>query len=85
MSAISIDGGNHPAGIARVGADWLGLAAAPAFAAMAFMIGAFGGGTEPLCLASGHASLMSGMIPMYVLMSAVHVGPWLRLVLSRAS
>jgi hypothetical protein len=23
---------------------------------------------------------MSGMIPMYVLMSAFHVGPWLRLI-----
>ena len=32
MSAISIDGGNHGATIGRVAADWLGLAAAPAFA-----------------------------------------------------
>jgi hypothetical protein len=28
----------------------------------------------------GQGSLMSGMIPMYVLMSAFHVGPWLRLI-----
>ncbi len=37
MSAISIGGGNHGAAIARVAADWLGLAAAPAFATMALM------------------------------------------------
>jgi hypothetical protein len=45
---------------------------------MALMTAAFGGGMEPLC--SAHGSLMSGMIPMYVLMSAFHVGPWLRLI-----
>jgi hypothetical protein len=80
MSAISIDGGNHGAAIARVAADWLGLAAAPAFATMALVTAWVGGGAEPLCSASGHGSLMSGMVPMYLLMSAVHVGPWLRLI-----
>ena len=80
MSAISIGGGNHGAAIARVAADWLGLAAAPAFATMALMTAVFGGGMEPLCSALGQGSLMSGMIPMYVLMSAFHVGPWLRLI-----
>jgi hypothetical protein len=80
MSAISIGGGNHGAGVARVAADWLGLAAAPAFATMALMTAAFGGGMEPLCSALGHGSLMSGMIPMYLIMGAVHVGPWLRLI-----
>jgi hypothetical protein len=80
MSAISLGGGSHGAGVARVAADWLGLAAAPAFATMALMTACLGGGTEPLCSALGQSSLMSGMIPMYVLMSAVHVGPWLRLI-----
>jgi hypothetical protein len=75
MSAISIGGARRGSGVA---ADWLGLAAAPAFAAMALMTALLGGGVEPLCSAQG--SLMSGMVPMYVLMSAVHVGPWLRLV-----
>jgi hypothetical protein len=78
MSAISIGGGNHGAGVARAAADWLGLAAAPAFATMALMTGCLGGGTEPLC--SAHDSLMSGMVPMYLLMSAFHVGPWLRMI-----
>jgi hypothetical protein len=80
MSAISIGGGNHGPAVARVAADWLGLAAAPAFATMALMTVCLGGGMEPVC--SAHGSLMSGMIPMYLLMSAVHAGPWLRLIFS---
>jgi hypothetical protein len=80
MSAISIGGGND---VARVAADWLGLAAAPAFATMALMTAALGGGAEPIC--SAHGSLMSGMIPMYLLMSAFHVGPWLRLISGQRS
>ena len=68
--------------VARVVADWLGLAAAPAFATMAIMTVALGGGTEPLC--SAHGAFMSGMAPMYLLMSAFHAGPWLRSI-SRAS
>jgi hypothetical protein len=83
MSAISIGGGNQGAAIAHVAADGLGLAAAPAFAAMALTTAALGGGAEPLC--SAHGSLMSGMVPMYLLMSAFHVGPWLRLMTSRVS
>jgi hypothetical protein len=79
MSAISIDGGSHGPAIARVAADWLGLAAAPAFVTMALMTVCLGGGAEPLCSASGHGALMSGMAPMYLLMSAVHSAPWLRL------
>ena len=78
MSAISIRNGSHGAAIARAAADWLGLAGAPTFAMMALMTVALGGGAEPLCSAQG--SLMSGMAPMYLLMSAVHVGPWLRVI-----
>jgi hypothetical protein len=78
MSAISIGGGNHGAGVAHVAADWLGLAAAPAFATMALITARLGGGAEPLC--SAHDSLMGGMVPMYLMMSAVHSAPWLRLI-----
>jgi hypothetical protein len=44
--ANSVGGGAHGDGaaIARVAADWLGLAGAPAFATMALMTAAFGGG-----------------------------------------
>ena len=66
----------------RAAADWLSLAAAPTFATMALMTAALGGGAEPLCSAE-HGSLMSGMVPMYLLMSAFHSAPWLRLVSSR--
>jgi hypothetical protein len=83
MSAISIDRGSDGAGIARVGADWLGIAAAPAFAMMALMTVCLGGGMEPLCSATPVGSLMSGMAPMYLLMSAFHAGPWLRLMAGR--
>jgi hypothetical protein len=83
MSAISIDGGNHGAAIARVAADWLGLAAAPAFATMALMTACLGGGAEPLC--SAHGSLMTSMVPMYLMMGAVHAAPWLRLIAGRRS
>ena len=83
MSAISSRSGNHAAAIARVAADWLGLAAAPAFAIMALMTVRFGGGLEPLCSATPQGSLMSGMVPMYLLMSAFHSPPWLKLISSR--
>jgi hypothetical protein len=83
MSAISLDGGSHGSGLARAAADWLGLAAAPVFATMAIMTGCLGSGMDPLC--SAHGPFMSGMAPMYLLMSAFHSAPWLRLTFSRAS
>jgi hypothetical protein len=84
MSALSIGGGNLGAGAARVAADWLGLAAAPTFAAMALMTAALGG-PEPLCSAPHISSPFGGMVPMYLLMSAFHAGPWLRLISGRRS
>ena len=84
MSAISIGGGHRGDGaVARVAADWVGLAAAPAFAMMALITVCLGGGMEPIC--SAHGAFMSGMAPMYLLMSAFHAGPWLRLIFSRES
>ena len=85
MSAISIGGEDHGAGVARTAADWLGLAAAPAFATMALMTVCLGGGMDPLCSATQHSSLMSGMVPMYLLMGAFHTAPWLRLISGRRS
>jgi hypothetical protein len=67
-------------------ADWLCLAAAPTFAMMALVTGALGGGpTDMFCSAAQDASPLSGMVPMYLLMSAVHSAPWLRLISSRRS
>ena len=73
---------------ARVGllaADWLRLAAAPTFAIMGLLTGAFGGGPlDVLCSAAQNASPLNGMVPMYLLMSAFHLAPWLRLLPHRS-
>jgi hypothetical protein len=67
-------------------ADWLCLAAAPAFAIMALLTGVLGGGAQDmLCSAAQDASLLNGMVPMYLLMSAFHSAPWLKLISSRRS
>ena len=63
-------------------ANWLCLAAAPTFAIMALLTIVLGAG-ETLCSAALHASPLSGMGVMYLLMSAFHSGPWLRLVSDR--
>jgi hypothetical protein len=65
-------------------AEWLCLAAAPTFAIMALLTGIFGGGPpDILCSAAQDASPLSGMVPMYLLMSAFHSAPWLKLIFSR--
>jgi len=65
-------------------ADWLSLAAAPTFAIMALLTGIVGS-SQPdiLCSAAEHTSWLSGMIPMYLLMSAFHSPPWLKLISRR--
>jgi hypothetical protein len=59
-------------------AGWLSLAATPTFAAMALLSAVYGGGM-PDMICSGGGSPLSGMVAMYALMSAFHLGPWLRL------
>ena len=62
-------------------ADWLSLAAAPTFACMAVLTSILGGGAdEVLCFATSHTSALGGMVPMYLLMSAFHLAPWLKLI-----
>lgn len=81
------DGATRSTGraVASLGAaDWLCLAATPAFATMALLTGVLGGGQpDLLCSASQEAFPLGGMVPMYVLMSAFHAAPWLRLVSGR--
>ena len=67
---------------AKGAADFLYLAAAPTFAVMALLTGLLVGGADALCSMTG-ASQLGGMVPMYLLMSAFHLTPWLRLI-SRA-
>ena len=64
----------------RGAADGLSLAAAPAFAMMALATAHLGGGMAPVCMGVEHGAPMSGMVPMYLMMGAVHAGPWLRLI-----
>jgi hypothetical protein len=67
----------------RVAAGWLGLAASPTFAVMA-LLSAFGGSQpDVLCAAMQHASPLGGMVEMYLLMSAFHSAPWLKLICGR--
>ncbi|MDO8396749.1 MAG: hypothetical protein Q7T45_02930 [Bradyrhizobium sp.] len=62
-------------------AGFLSLAAAPTFAIMALLTSVPGGGLpDTLCSA---ASPLSGMVPMYWLMSAFHLAPWLKLISRR--
>jgi ABC-type Na+ efflux pump permease subunit len=67
-------------------ADWLCLAAAPTFAIMALLTGVLGAGQMAMmCSTARDASSLSGMVPMYLLMSAFHSAPWLKLISSRRS
>ena len=88
MTACRADakGDDEGAAIAFVIARWLGLAAAPTFAIMALFTGVIGGGApDMLCSAGQDASPLSGMVPMYLLMSAFHSSAWLKLISSRRS
>jgi hypothetical protein len=61
-------------------ADWLGLAAAPIFAIMALLTGLLGGRQMAMmCSLAQGASPLTGMATMYLLMSAFHLAPWLKL------
>ena len=56
---------------------WLSLAAAPTFAVMALLTEINDGG--PLSVICS-ASPFGGMVAMYLLMSAFHLAPWLKLI-----
>lgn len=63
-------------------ADYLSLAATPTFAAMALLTSMHGAAmADTICSAT---SALSGMTPMYLLMSAFHAGAWLRLINPRS-
>lgn len=77
-------GMNGHASNSATAAGWLSLAAAPTFAIMALITGVLGSGPlDTLCSAAYGASPLSGMVVMYVLMSAFHLTPWLKLFSSR--
>ena len=62
---------------ARGAARALCLAASPTFALMALLTAVSG---APQMGCSMGQPLLGGMVPMYLLMSAFHLAPWLRLM-----
>jgi hypothetical protein len=66
-------------------AGWLGLAAAPTFAIMALWTGLLSGQPDILCMGMQDASPLNGMALMYSLMSAFHLGPWLKQISRQGS
>ncbi|HKO73035.1 MAG TPA: hypothetical protein VJV58_19065 [Bradyrhizobium sp.] len=88
MSQVSSGGSGCEIGrnAAALGAaaEGLCLAAAPSFAIMAVLVGTLGGGASEMhCSMMPDASPLGGMVPMYLLMSAFHAGPWLKLISRR--
>ena len=76
--ATGIYEGNTAASLGA--ADWLSLAAAPAFALMALLTAAHGGSADMHGSATHDAPPLSGMTLMYLLMSLFHLAPWLKIV-----
>ena len=86
MSGVCPNGFNQHAPLQKTPiniADGLALIATPIFALMAVLTGiARNNPAEMLCPAM-HLSPLSGMALMYVLMSAIHAAPWIRLIRMR--
>ena len=61
---------------------WVCLAATPTFAIMALLTCLDGSPMGGLC-SSGLGPALSGMLPMYLLMSVFHSPPWLKLIFGR--
>jgi hypothetical protein len=63
-------------------AGWLGLAASPTFALMAWIAATH---PTPIVLCSSGSSMLptDGMAAMYLLMSLFHLSPWLKLASAR--
>ena len=85
MSATGHETGRRGNAAALGTGGWLRLAAAPTFAVMAILGCWSGGGADMMCPAAHGVSPLSGMVPMYVLMSAFHSMPWLKLISRRRS
>lgn len=64
-------------------AGWLGLAAAPTFALMAW-ISAVGSPDMTMCSAASTFAPVNEMALMYGLMSLFHLSPWLQLLSARS-
>jgi hypothetical protein len=76
--AVSCDDEGNAA--ARSIVRWLSLAAAPTFAIMALLAAVAGSSPLDTFCSAANASPVGGMVPMYLLMSAFHSAPWLKLI-----
>jgi hypothetical protein len=76
-------GGEKTAAVASAVTHALYLAATPTFAIMAVLTSVSGENADMICSAAHGAWPLSGMVPMYVLMSAFHSAPWLKWILRR--
>jgi hypothetical protein len=65
-------------------AEWLCLAAAPTFAILALLTALSSASPMNGLCSSGSWAWLGGMAPMYLLMSAFHSPPWLKLIFGRA-
>jgi len=70
--------GSIGARLLRDAVGWLGLAASPVFALMAW-ISAGDGAQIPICSSAPGLLPVGGMTFMYLLMSLFHLSPWLKL------
>ncbi len=71
------------AAVTRCIVRWLALAAAPTFAIMALLTAVAGSGSLDSLCSAANAPFVGGMVPMYLLMSAFHSAPWLKLISGR--
>lgn len=62
---------------------WLALAASPVFAVMALLTAMSDQAPAEFLCGAGHASPLTGMATMYLLMCAFHAGPWLKRIARR--
>ena len=67
----------------RDAGGWLGLAASPSFALMAW-IAASDAPQMTMCLPASGMLPIGGMASMYLLMSLFHLSPWLKLAFCRS-
>lgn len=77
-SEIGERGGRTAPTLPVIAGRLLALAAAPSFGLMT-VLSAYGSAGDMICSTQG-SSMLGGMVPMYLLMTFFHCGPWLKLL-----